>query len=79
MHDKEHQNAGVIDENEEADALLEKGEGIEGEKAGEEEHKVKKTRKGKMHKKYSTNFLALIIKFLLVLTVLEGYFVLNYI
>jgi hypothetical protein len=31
-----------------------------------------------MHKKYSTNFIALILKFLVVVTVLEGYFVLCY-
>jgi len=31
-----------------------------------------------MHKKYSTNFISLIVKFLLVVTVLEGYFVLCY-
>jgi hypothetical protein len=31
-----------------------------------------------MHKKYSTNFISLIIKFLLVVTVLEGYFILCY-
>ena len=31
-----------------------------------------------MHKKFSTNFLSLIIKFLVVVTVLEGYFLLNY-
>ena len=31
-----------------------------------------------MHKKYSTNFLTLIIQFLAVVTILEGYFILCY-
>jgi hypothetical protein len=31
-----------------------------------------------MHKKFSTNFISLIIKFMVVLTVLEGYFLLCY-
>lgn len=31
-----------------------------------------------MHKKFSTNFISLLIKFLVVLTVLEGYFLLCY-
>lgn len=31
-----------------------------------------------MHKKFSTNFISLIVKFLVVLAVLEGYFILSY-
>lgn len=31
-----------------------------------------------MHKKYSSNFISLIIKFMLVVTILEGYFILCY-
>jgi len=31
-----------------------------------------------MHKKFSTNFITLLVKFLVVLTVLEGYFLLCY-
>lgn len=31
-----------------------------------------------MHKAYSSNFISLIVKFLLVVTILEGYFVLCY-
>jgi hypothetical protein len=37
-----------------------------------------RSRKNKMHKKFSTNFISLLIKFLVVLTVLEGYFLLCY-
>ena len=35
-------------------------------------------RKNKMHKKYSTNFLTLMVKFLVVVAVLEGYFLFCY-
>ena len=35
-----------------------------------------RSRKKNMHKKFSTNFISLIIKFLVVVTVLEGYFLL---
>ena len=31
-----------------------------------------------MHKKFSTNFISLIVKFLVVITILEGYFLLCY-
>jgi hypothetical protein len=40
---------------------------------------VKKSRKGKMHKNYSNNFLVLFLKFFVVLTILEGYFVLIFV
>lgn len=39
---------------------------------------AKRSRKNKMHKKFSTNFISLIVRFLIVLTVLEGYFILSY-
>lgn len=55
----------------------------EEEKEGEEEegkntHKKgrQRSRKNKMHKKFSTNFFSLIVKFLVVVTILEGYFIL---
>ena len=77
MHDKEHvtnQNLEDIDEDD-----YKEEEGKEGE---EDPTKPKKQRqrgrKNKMHKKFSTNFLSLIIKFMVVLTVLEGYFLLCY-
>ncbi len=54
-------------------------DGTPGEAGEEQQHKVRKTRKGKMHKKYSNNFIALILKFLVVLTILEGYFVLIFV
>jgi hypothetical protein len=40
--------------------------------------RVQRSRKNKMHKKYSTNFISLIVKFMLVVTILEGYFILCY-
>lgn len=57
-------------------------DGKEGEDA-DNPNKTKKnqrqrSRKNKMHKKFSTNFISLLVKFLVVLTVLEGYFLLCY-
>lgn len=40
--------------------------------------KGRRSRKNKMHKKFSTNFISLLIKFVIVLTILEGYFLLCY-
>ena len=56
------------------DGKEEEGEG------GTNKHKKgrQRSRKNKMHKKFSTNFISLIIKFLVVLAVLEGYFLLCY-
>ena len=36
------------------------------------------TRKSKKHKKYSTNYLLLLLKFLVFITILEGYFLYQY-
>jgi hypothetical protein len=83
MHDKEHltqQNVEEIDEDEFKDQQrgdTPDGEGEDDGKGGGKKQK-QRSRKNKMHKKYSTNFISLIIKFLLVVTVLEGYFVLSY-
>ena len=79
MHDKEHvtqQNMDDIDEEESKQDEEGKNEG-EGEEQTKQ-YKHQKRRKNKMHKKYSSNFLSLIIKFIVVLTVLEGYFLLSY-
>ena len=63
---------------------LKEEEGKEGEDADPtNQNKGKKnqrqrSKRNKMHKKFSTNFISLIIKFLVVLTVLEGYFLLCY-
>lgn len=46
--------------------------------SGGEKKSRQRSRKNKMHKKYSTNFLTLIIQFLAVVTILEGYFILCY-
>ena len=35
-----------------------------------------RSRKNKMHKRYSTNFVSLILKFAVVVAILEGYFML---
>ena len=53
-------------------------DGEEGDGKGGPKKQRQRSRKNKMHKKYSTNFISLIVKFLLVVTVLEGYFVLCY-
>ena len=66
---------GDLDE----DDLKEEEEKEEGYEGGKGHKKRQRSRKNKMHKKFSTNFIALIIKFLLVLTVLEGYFLYSYI
>ena len=82
MHDKEHvtqQNMGDIDDDEFKDE-----EGKEGEEegtpglGGKQKKGRQRSRKNKMHKKFSTNFISLIVKFLVVITVLEGYFILCY-
>ena len=83
MHDKEH-GVGMVEGQEDDLGNEELGgdpgpEGTPGEAGEEQQHKVKKSRKGKMHKKYSNNFIALILKFLVVLTILEGYFVLIFV
>lgn len=71
-----------MDENEEDEF---KEEDTPGLKEAEEEAKLgeggpkkirNRSRKSKNHKKYSTNFISLIVKFLLVVTILEGYFIL---
>lgn len=83
MHDKDP--SALMIEGQEEEPI--EGEGVGGPNEGTpgkedglpEEHKVKKTRKSKMHKNYSTSYIALILKFLVVLTILEGYFVLIYV
>lgn len=54
--------------------LLAKEEGEDGLNGGKKQRQ--RSRKNKMHKKYSTNFISLIFKFLFVVTILEGYFIL---
>lgn len=84
MHDKEHmtqQNVEEIEEDEfkEQDGAGQDGkDGEDGDGKGGQKKQRQRSRKNKMHKKYSTNFISLIIKFLLVVTILEGYFVLCY-
>lgn len=84
MHDKEHVTQQNLAEIEEEELKDEEGkEGEEGDTLGQGTGKVKKgqrqrSRKNKMHKKFSTNFISLLVKFLIVLTVLEGYFLLCY-
>ena len=58
-------------------------EAKEGETAGEDgttpgTHLRKRNRKNKMHKKFSTSLFTLMLKFLVVVSVLEGYFLLCY-
>lgn len=73
-----------MDEIEEEDFKEKEGSGDEkddedGKNGGSGQKKQRqRSRKNKMHKKYSTNFISLIVKFLLVVTVLEGYFILCY-
>jgi hypothetical protein len=67
---------GDIDEDDFKD---EEGKEEEGDTTNPNKKKgTKRSRKNKMHKKFSTNFISLIVKFLVVLTVLEGYFILSY-
>lgn len=78
MHDKEHMTQQNVEEIEEEEFKEEKEqEGSDGEEGKQKKGRVR-SRKNKMHKKYSTNFISLIIKFLFVVTILEGYFVLCY-
>jgi len=79
MHDKEN-HTQQVDENEEEEFKEEEVAGKEGEEVdGKGQKKTRqRSRKNKMHKKYSTNFISLIVKFLLVVSILEGYFVLCY-
>jgi hypothetical protein len=82
MHDKEHMTQQAVDEVDEEESKEQKdanGEDKEDEdgKGGQKKQR-QRSRKNKMHKKYSTNLIGLIVKFLLVVTVLEGYFVLCY-
>jgi hypothetical protein len=80
MHDKEHvtqQNIGDIEDDEFKDEEAKEGEEADGNSAIKAK-KGRRSRKNKMHKKFSTNFITLLIKFLLVLTILEGYFILCY-
>lgn len=83
MHDKEHMTQQAVDEIEEDDFKEKEGSGDEkddedGKNGGGQKKQRQRSRKNKMHKKYSTNFISLIVKFLLVVTVLEGYFILCY-
>jgi hypothetical protein len=83
MHDKEHMTQQAVDEIEEEDFKEKEGSGDEkededGKNGGGQKKQRQRSRKNKMHKKYSTNFISLIVKFLLVVTVLEGYFILCY-
>lgn len=64
------------DEGGAANALV--GEGDDGHDNKDQSKKMARSRKKKMHKPYSSNFISLIVRFLLVVTVLEGYFVLCY-
>jgi hypothetical protein len=79
MHDKEHvtnQNMEDIDDEENKE---DEGKDDENDPTAKEGKKTRqRSRKNKMHKKFSTNFISLIIKFLIVLTILEGYFILCY-
>jgi len=81
LHDKEN-HTQQVDELEEEEMKEEEAQLAAGQdkEAGEDDKGPKKARRqskrGKNHKKYSTNFISLIVKFLLVVTVLEGYFVL---
>jgi hypothetical protein len=77
MHDKEN-HTQQVDENEEEEFKEEETPGKEAEEDGKGKKRPQRSRKNKMHKKYSTNFISLIIKFLVVVTILEGYFVLCY-
>lgn len=79
MHDKEHVTQNNIEDIEEEDFKEE--EGREGEDSdptnpNKQKKQRQRSRKNKMHKRFSTNFISLIIKFLVVVTVLEGYFLL---
>ena len=83
MHDKEHMTQQAVDEVEEdefkeKDGNAEDKEDEDGKAEGGPKKQRARARKNKMHKKYSTNFISLIVKFLLVVTVLEGYFILCY-
>lgn len=79
LHDKENQTQ-QIEELEDEEPKEEEAQ-LAGADKGEEEDKGPKkarrqSKRGNNHKKYNTNFIGLIVKFLLVVTVLEGYFVL---
>ena len=82
MHDKEHMTQQNVEDIEEEDFKEEEGtagkDGEEGDGKGGQKKTRQRSRKNKMHKKYSTNFISLIIKFLLVVSILEGYFILCY-
>jgi len=69
---------GDIDEDEEKEEEGKEAEEGEGHTQGKQKKGKQRSRKNKMHKKFSTNFISLIVKFLIVLTVLEGYFLLSY-
>jgi hypothetical protein len=81
LHDKEN-HTQQVDELEEEEAKEDENSAALADKeaSGDEDKGTKKIRRqskrGKNHKKYSTNFISLIVKFLLVVTILEGYFVL---
>lgn len=80
MHDKaDISNNSMNDIDDDEEDKDDKEEGKEDEDGKEDSmFKQKKgrqrSRKNKMHKKFSTNFLSLILKFLFVVTILEGYF-----
>ena len=84
MHDKEHvgtqQNLNDMDDDEFEDGKDEEAE--EGPEGQNMPGKIKKmrqrSRKKTLHKKFSTNFISLIVKFLVVVTILEGYFLLSF-
>ena len=83
LHDKE-QVDGMVEGQEDDIGNEESGgnsgpDETPGEAGEEQQHKVKKSRKGKMHKNYTNNFLVLFLKFFVVLTILEGYFVLIFV
>lgn len=67
-----------IDEDEFKDEEGKEGEDGDPTNPNKISKKRQRMRKNKMHKKFSTNFISLLVKFLLVITVLEGYFVLCY-
>lgn len=72
---------GDIDDDDFKDEDGKDGEGDPNDPSNPNKTKNKqrqRSRKNKMHKKFSTNFISLLVKFLIVLTVLEGYFLLCY-
>jgi hypothetical protein len=80
MHDKEHVGTNPNMDDIDEDEFGKDDEGKDGEEdpTKQKKNQRQRGRKNKMHKKFSTNFLSLIIKFMVVLTVLEGYFLLCY-